>query len=242
MDDFPKTDKITRVLTLYQQLSSGQDVNKAYFSLMHGISERSFDRDIEDIRLFLSESYSGNNLLYNKETGAYRLSGNQPSFMDRMDAAAIAKILLSSRSLRKDETMGLYDTLLSMVTPRDAGVIREYLQQDIQQYESFTRDALLKVIGDLFVAIRSGVDLELTIHSQNNDNETLQCSPLELRIEDNHFLLVAAKERTLSHIVYLPLEAIDNFQKLPSSFAQTLQKQYFQQKSNERISNNDKER
>lgn len=242
MDGFPKTDKITRVLTLYQQLSSGQDVNKAYFSLMHGISERSFDRDIEDIRLFLSESYSGEDLLYDKETDAYRLSGSQPSFMDRMDAAVIAKILLSSSAFRKDEVTGLYDSLLTMVHPRDAGVIREYLQQDIQQYESFTRDALLKTIGDLFVAIRSGVDLELTIRSQNGGNEALPCSPLELRIEDNCFFLIAAKERTLSQIVYLPLESIDNFRKLPSSFAQTLQKQYFQKKINERTFDNDKER
>ena len=38
---------------LYHQLLNGEHIDKAAFSLEHNIMERSFDRDIEDIRLFL---------------------------------------------------------------------------------------------------------------------------------------------------------------------------------------------
>lgn len=51
---------------LYHQLLNGEHIDKAAFSLEHNITERSFDRDIEDIRLFLSEIFSSNELLFDK--------------------------------------------------------------------------------------------------------------------------------------------------------------------------------
>ena len=71
MEHLFKTDKITRILMLYHQLVNGQHINKTLFSWEHGINERSFDRDIEDLRLFLSEIYSAREIQYNKETGTY---------------------------------------------------------------------------------------------------------------------------------------------------------------------------
>ena len=62
-----KCDKITRILILYKQLCDGVEVDKASFCIEHGISERSFDRDIEDIRLFLNEIYSGDDVIYDKK-------------------------------------------------------------------------------------------------------------------------------------------------------------------------------
>lgn len=46
------TDKVTRILMLYQQLLNGNIVKKATFALEHQITERTFERDIDDIRLF----------------------------------------------------------------------------------------------------------------------------------------------------------------------------------------------
>ena len=48
-------DKITRLLILYSSLINGDEINKTMFCFENDCSPRSFDRDIEDIRLFLSE-------------------------------------------------------------------------------------------------------------------------------------------------------------------------------------------
>ena len=69
-----KTDKNTRVLSLYYKLLIGKFINKQEFCMEHGITERSFDRDIEDVRLFLSEEQSYSELLYDRQKNAYYLS------------------------------------------------------------------------------------------------------------------------------------------------------------------------
>ena len=51
-------DKITRMLMLYSSLMNGEEINKTIFCFENDCSPRSFDRDIKDIRLFLSESFS----------------------------------------------------------------------------------------------------------------------------------------------------------------------------------------
>lgn len=63
-----KTDKATRVLMLYHQLLSGQTIDKVTYSLEHGVNERTFDRDIETVRLFLRDIYSGDQLLFDRES------------------------------------------------------------------------------------------------------------------------------------------------------------------------------
>lgn len=229
MGCFPKTDKITRVLTLYHQLINGQHIDKSVFSLEHGINERSFDRDIEDIRLFLSEIFSARELVFDKETASYYLTGDKPSFLDRMDATIIAKLLLSSNALRQDEMKGLFETLLSAVTPRDANAVRDYLYQDTIHYETKTESAILKTLEDLYVAIQSGADVEVVLR-HDEQLAVKRLSPLEITMADSLFILVGSEDMKLSNIVRYPLDHIVSFKLLHSSFARTLQSQYHQQK------------
>lgn len=74
-------DKATRVLILYHQLLSGQMIDKVTYSLEHGINERTFDRDIETIRLFLKDIYSGDQVLFIQENNTYYLSGKRPKYI-----------------------------------------------------------------------------------------------------------------------------------------------------------------
>ena len=127
---------------LYHQLLNGEHIDKAAFSLEHNITERSFDRDIEDIRLFLSEIFSSNELLFDKESRTYYLTGEQPQYIDRMEAVAIGRILLSSASLRYDEMMGLLHVLLTTVSEDDANAVRRYLRRGIAEYGTNGTDDL----------------------------------------------------------------------------------------------------
>ena len=66
------TDKVTRILMLYQQLLQGNIVNKTAFTVENQITERTFERDIDDIRLFLSDSYATTELVYDKFIDGYK--------------------------------------------------------------------------------------------------------------------------------------------------------------------------
>ena len=53
-------DKTGRILSIYTKLMNGDVVNKASEAHRYGVNERSIQRDIDDIRNFLSEDAENN--------------------------------------------------------------------------------------------------------------------------------------------------------------------------------------
>ena len=225
-----KTDKATRVLMLYHQLLSGQVIDKVTYTLEYGVNERTFDRDIETIRLFLSDIYSGEQLLFDRESNTYYFSGKRPKYIDRMDAAVISKILLESRLLRKDEMHGLLNTILSSVTPYDAEVIKKYLAYDTQEYISDTDTAILKFVGDLYGVLKVGSDIEVMMKDSDGQIETIVVSPLKISCDKNRFYLIAAQNFSLKHVKKIGMEKIISFKSLNTTFAQGLKEKYYNTK------------
>jgi predicted DNA-binding transcriptional regulator YafY len=64
-------DKATRVTLMYARLMQGQKLSKDLCRHEYEISERTFDRDIDIVRMVLSELYSGKELIYNRKTKEY---------------------------------------------------------------------------------------------------------------------------------------------------------------------------
>lgn len=97
-------DKITRVLMMYSKLLEGGKIYKKSFCEEMGIDRRTFDRDIEDIRLFLSESFYGN------ETSVYK-GYKQDKIEMRGDRAEMSDFPLYLNTVaggldRRDQTIG----------------------------------------------------------------------------------------------------------------------------------------
>lgn len=225
-----KTDKVTRVLILYQQLLNGEYVDKTLFSLTHNINERTFDRDIEDVRLFLSEIYSGEELLFDKESNTYYLSGRRLKCLDRMEVAVAAKLILESETLREDEMSELIDTLLSSVSLHDADVIKEYLYFDIQSYVSNTKNAILKFIGDLYATLKSGYDIEIEYEADDFKVSVESVSPINIVCENKEFCLIAAINFCISEMIKIPIDKILRFKKLQTIYSKSLQERYYKDK------------
>jgi predicted DNA-binding transcriptional regulator YafY len=52
-----KSEKTARVLGLYTKLLNGHVINKNVEANLYGVNERSIERDIEALRLFLAEQH-----------------------------------------------------------------------------------------------------------------------------------------------------------------------------------------
>lgn len=222
MELYSKTDKITRILILYHKLLNGEHIDKAAFSLEHNITERSFDRDVEDIRLFLSEIFSSSELLFDKISGTYYLTGEQPQYIDRMEAVTIGRILLSSTSLRYDEMMGLLHVLLTTVSDEDAKAIRDYLRQEVKEYTSSVATAILKLLGDLYAVIQTQKNIEITVSGDDGEPLARSVSPLKIGLENNAFYLIAADMKSPNEVLRYPLERIIGFTQLKSTHSISL--------------------
>ncbi len=222
-----KTDKVTRVLMLYHQLLSGQQVDKILFAIEHNINERTFDRDIQDVRLFLSEIYSVDEIKFDKKTNSYQLTGQRSKHIDRMNAAVISKLIIESKTLREDEMEGLVDVVMQAVSSRDAEVIKTYLNYDIKRYSSNTKSAVLKFIGDLYAIINEGCDIELEYIKEDETREKVRVAPLRLECKNNEFYLIAAQDYSLDNVIGVPVDKIECFDKLHTVFARRLKEKYY---------------
>lgn len=227
-----KTDKATRVLMLYHRLLRGEQIDKATFVIENGINERTFDRDIECIRLFLSEIHATDEVSFDRQTGTYFMSKVSVAHVDRIDATVIAKVLLSSAAFRSDEMEGLYKSIMSTMSRSDAKVVSTYLENDVAQYYSNNGAAIIKMLGDLYIAINNCMDIEIHWINQSGQNKRNQVAPLEIILLDNSFNLVCADELDYSKITNFPVESIVRFNVLKTAFAKAYKEKYYKEKEN----------
>lgn len=156
-------DKITRMLLLYSSLLNGEEINKTIFCFENDCSPRSFDRDIEDIRLFLSESFSVSELNYNRKNNIYYIEGAKKQQLEVMEYLFIEKILQEVPVLRNDEFSVLKSHLL-MNTRNSSKTITQLNKNNILYKPPDHNKALLKIYGDLELTIRSQMYIRMTYH------------------------------------------------------------------------------
>ena len=119
-------DKVSRVLIMYRRLMQGEKIDKQMFMFEYGIDRRSFERDVDDIRLFLSENYSGSELLYDRKDHVYYMTNLTVPRLHLPEALVYEKMLLDSGAFRRDEVEGLLDALLSTLSPSEAKSLNEW--------------------------------------------------------------------------------------------------------------------
>lgn len=96
--------KSFRLINMYEKLNRGDIINKKKFAEEFGISEKSVQRDIDDLRTYLYESGGNETAIeYDYEKSGYRLVKQERTFLTNEEIFAVAKILLESRGLNKQE-------------------------------------------------------------------------------------------------------------------------------------------
>ena len=182
-------DKITRMLILYSSLINGEEINKTIFCFENDCSPRSFDRDIEDIRLFLSESFSVLELNYNRVNNTYYIKGAEMQRLEVMEYLFVEKILQDTSILRNDE-FGVLKQHLLMHT-RDSSKILTSHNKDYTLYKPPEHNkALLKIHGDLELAIRNQKYIRLVYHDDTGIKHICDVTPCTIRYKLDHLYFV----------------------------------------------------
>ncbi len=115
---------------MYEKLNRGDIINKKRFAEEFGVSEKSVQRDIDDLRAYLSESFDdGDNttIEYDYGKNGYRLIKCDREFLTNEEIFAMAKVLLESRGFNKQELNNLLDKLMLQVTPSARAGIKELI-------------------------------------------------------------------------------------------------------------------
>lgn len=181
-------DKITRILILYRTLLHGDLITKASATIEFGISERSFDRDIQDIRLFLSESFSDLELIYDDERHGYRLKNlNLKREIAIGECFILVKLLLDSRLLRTDDQREIIDIMLSQLPANSKQRVLPVLRHTPEMPVCLNK-ASVKLIEDLLFSIERKDRISLQFGPDYHEN---CCVPYSIEFRNREGFLVA---------------------------------------------------
>jgi predicted DNA-binding transcriptional regulator YafY len=192
---------------MYSKLLQGETISKARFCLETECHSRSFDRDIEDIRLFLSESYNTSELIYDRRKGGYFLTETVQQPLENIEYLLVEKVLLDSGVLRKDEMDGLL-LHIAMHTENVKGAVAKE-QYAINRYvETEQKKPSLKLFEDLNTAIDN--HQVIRIYGDKFQQGYMDAIPHEVRCQGKKIWLIAVAEND-GHDLRVPLEEIEGF-------------------------------
>ncbi len=118
MEEFSEL-KSARLLSIYARLLNGRVLKKALLAQEFGVTARSIQRDLESLRSFLSNEMLPQDVVYDRAASGYRLTHAKPMGLSNSEILAVCKILLESRSMRRDEMLPILDKLVDCCVPEE---------------------------------------------------------------------------------------------------------------------------
>lgn len=112
--------KSARLLVIYSRLANGEVIPKMELSEQYHVSDRSIQRDMESLRCFIANQSLPQDIIYDYKMRGYRLVNNLPKGLTNSEVLAVYKILLESRSMRRDEMLPILDKLINCAVPEES--------------------------------------------------------------------------------------------------------------------------
>ena len=127
--------KSERLLQIYSRLVSGEILKKKELAQHFHVTERSIQRDIEALRCFFAEEGLLQDVVYDKKAHVYSMENPALRTLENSEILAVCKILLESRSMRRDEMFPILDKLIACCVPeRNRKAVQEMLANEKQHY------------------------------------------------------------------------------------------------------------
>lgn len=222
------TDKITRVLLLYYRLSKGESINKVSFIKEHKVTYRTFDRDIEDIRLFLSEIYTNKELLFDRTRKVYYLTGVNNTEISAIEICSIVKIIINSRAFNKAEMMGIIKSISKLIPIEKQKILNDLIYSEMTSYRELSHGkAILKMNWDLNQCIFNQRKIELLYYKANNEKVKRKVLPLSIVFSEFYFYLIAFIDgKSYDFPAFFRIDRIVSFKLLDEKYSRTIFEKY----------------
>lgn len=182
-----------RLLHLYQQLQSGEGIQKRQAAERFGVNVRSIQRDIDKLRCFFEQEDPFSEIRYDSKTNRYLLVQTQSPYLSNGELLAVCKILLDSRSLPQKEMEALIKKLLGRcVSQGDSRRVAELIANERLHYIPPRHgQPLLDRLWQLAQAINDKQVLQAQYRTQTGELKQRLLQPVGLMFSEYYFYLVA---------------------------------------------------
>lgn len=190
-------DKMYRVLGLYSKLMKGQMIYKPEEANYYGVNERSIQRDIEDIRLYLDDEghRTGdiNTIVYDRIAKGYRLEKVYKMKFNNDEVLAICKILLDSRAFTKEEMHQMLRKLIECCVPEsNQKLVTDLIRNEEYHYiEPQHKTIFLNKMWEIGQAIRNQKYIEVVYKKIDGKIVNRKLKPAAIMFSEYYFYLTA---------------------------------------------------
>lgn len=128
-----KGNKGFRLLSIYEMLNKGELITKSALALHFNVTEKTIQRDIDDLRVYLADTHMAEGdayIQYDRVRGGYFLVRLEREWFTNEEILAVCKILLESRAFCKEELSPLLSKLLMQVTPNDRKHVEDMIRNE----------------------------------------------------------------------------------------------------------------
>lgn len=190
-----KDNKGQRMLAMYDRLLRGELLNKKHLSEEYGVTEKSIQRDMDDLRNYLSEMQTKGGhaeILYDRKKNGYELVRSSYDYLDKKEILALSKILLESRAFEKGELNELLDRLLGACLPEDRVIVEDMVRNEAFYYAPLKHGKkLLDPIWMLSGYIKNKEIIRFSYMRQDGTEREHQSKPVALLFSEFYFYLIA---------------------------------------------------
>ena len=189
--------KSERLLQIYSRLVNGETLEKKELAQHFRVTERSIQRDIEALRCFFVEQGLLQDVVYDKRVRGYRMENPALRTLENSEILAVCKILLESRSMRKDEMFPILDKLIACCVPeRNRKAVQELLANEKHHYiEPHHQQPVLNGMWELGRAIQNHQMVEIEYERLKEPRMVKRrVKPVGIMFSEYYFYLTAFLE------------------------------------------------
>lgn len=210
-----------RLLILYNRLIKNRYINKEEIAYEFGVNPRTVQRDIDEIRTYLSDSNEHlyrQEVIYNHSLNAYSISNH----LSHRDSYPLRMILTQIYSLSPVMHEKIYDTLKTIITENYNHDVNELVRL-LKQFTVIDSESDYKIISQ----IQNAILQKNTINIVTTDDAINNTSPLEIYYKNSDFFLAYRNEEEetsirLSNVKSIQIEERqDKHEEKTSTFEMT---------------------
>ena len=187
--------KAFRQLNIYERLNRGEKVFKETLANDFGVSLKTIQRDIDDLRAYLSEMHfdeATTTIKYDRANNYYYLVRCKKEWLTNEEALSLCKILLESRAFKKEEMTSITEKLLLHIHPTDRSRIEQMIRNELFHYIPLKHNkSLLSPVWDLSENIVSQNVIEFNYIRQDGKRSTKKVKPVSIMFSEFYFYLIA---------------------------------------------------
>lgn len=183
-----------RLLHIYETLNKGEMVTKAVLARQYQVTEKTIQRDIDDLRAYLTDTHFTEgevSIQYDRVRGGYSLVRMEREWLTNEEVLAICKILMESRALCKEELSRLLSKLLVQVTPNDRKQVENMIQSEQFCYIPLRHGKkLLSALWELSQHITDCEIIHFAYCRQDGVQREHEVKPVAIMFSEYYFYLI----------------------------------------------------